>query len=404
MKKILSSLPFLVMLSIATVVFSFDLYIPSLPAIADAFSTSQEWAQLTMSAGILGSSLLTLLLGPLSDALGRRLILLISMVIFTLSSFAAVFSTSIEMLIICRLFQGMGGAAPMVLGFAIIADVYDHKQAALYYAYITTTITVSLVFAPMVGGYFAANFAWPSNFIFLGITGFLSTLLLIWGLDETLKQKRPFSFDRFLSYKKMLLHKNFMQMAFLPSLMIGGFVAFISIAAFYFIKELGIPPGTYGLYQSGMMFFNAFFSYLSGRAIRAFSVHKIARLGMILVTVGGVSFFLMALTPYHTPLMIAAAFSFYGAGLGFAFASITAESMALFPQEAGASSSAIGAIRGLVVSSSVSLSGYLYTNSILPIGVFILTITLLCLLLYRGIQKHIAAPQALAESHLEAHF
>ncbi|ARN84734.1 multidrug effflux MFS transporter [Candidatus Nucleicultrix amoebiphila] len=377
------SLPVIVMMAMAVSVFAFDLYVPSMPLMGDYFNCSRETIQLTLTAGITGSSLFTLILGPISDAIGRRKIMVAFQFIFFAASLICALAPSVEVLIIARFFQGMGGSAASVLSFAIFAEIFDHKKAAVYMAYLTTTITVSLVLAPMFGGYIAAHYSWQMNFLFLAFISSIAFLLLYFNLPETLKESKTLSFKSVMTvYWDIISNKDFHFMSFVPSLMIGGFVGFIATAVFYFVNVLSISPGHYGLYQAGIMFFNALFSYLAGKAIRAFSLVTTATIGMILFALGGLSFWATTSLGLSSPILLSACFSLYGAGLGFAFAAITAENMALFPKNSGATSAVIGFTRGTIISFSVWITGKIYAGTMVPVGIFILIATILCMSVY----------------------
>ncbi|MGN6671499.1 MAG: MFS transporter, partial [Candidatus Nucleicultricaceae bacterium] len=137
MRSFFTSLPFVILSAVSMSVFSFDLYIPCLPSIALWFDTTQEYAKLTISAGIVGSSLFTLILGPLSDAVGRRLILVYSQLVFCIARFIAAFSPTIEFLMVMRFIQGVGSSAAIVLSLAIISDSFPRKRAGIYFAYVS---------------------------------------------------------------------------------------------------------------------------------------------------------------------------------------------------------------------------------------------------------------------------
>ncbi|MBX9697133.1 MAG: MFS transporter [Alphaproteobacteria bacterium] len=383
MKSFFNSIPFIVLSAVSVCVFSFDLYIPNLPSIAEWFSTSQEYAKLTVSAGIIGSSLFTLILGPLSDAIGRRKILVSAQALFCATSFIAAFSPSIHFLMGIRFLQGVGSSAAMVLSFAIITDLFPKKKAAVYFAYISTTITVTLVAAPMVGGFIASHWTWHYCFILLGLMAALSTLHLYVYLPETLKERKQFSMPGALkNYAGIFRNPTFLMMSTMPSLIIGGFIAFITALSFYFIRDLGMSAFDFSLCQASIMFFNAAFSFLSSKAIHHWGSKRTAYVGVGIVVAGGGTLFLATLLGLGTPVILCTTFSLYGAGLGFVFAAVTSENMALSGAASGITSASITFIRGTLISLIISLESSLNTGSLLSLGSFILVITLMALVLF----------------------
>lgn len=383
MRHFFTSLPFVVLSAVSMSVFSFDLYIPSLPNIAFWFETSEEYAKLTISAGIIGSSLFTLILGPLSDAIGRRTLLVSSQALFCLASFVAAFSPSIHFLILMRLIQGIGSSAAMVLSLAIITDVFPPRRAAIYFAYITTTITVTLVVAPMFGGIIASHFSWHYCFVLLGVLTALSTIHLYFFMPETLKERKPISMNSMTQgYLSLVKNPFFLVMSAMPSLMIGGFIAFISSLSFYFINDLGMNSFEFSLHQAGIMFFNACCSYLSGKSIYKWGSKYTAHLGMMLFMFGGCSLFMATYFNYNNPIMLCATFSFYGAGLGLVFSAVTSENMVLSPAAPGTTSAAMAFIRGCLISFTISFESALHSGELQSLGYFVLSMTFLCAVLF----------------------
>ena len=386
LKKLSSSLwkiPALIMFAVAVSVISIDIYAPALPQMADWFNCSQEALQFSMSAGILASSLITPFVGPLSDALGRRNIFVYSQGIYVLGAFLAIFSPTIEAFILCRLIQGFGGATAMVLGFAIITDVYKGAKIATYFAYITTTITSSLVLAPLLGGFLTSQFNWQACFVFLTCITGLSMMTLLFLLPETLQQKSPVSLKGAVStYKSILMNRQFMGLALIPSLMIGGIVTFVSCSSFYFIEVLGISPKSFGIYQALIMVCNTLFSYLAGRSINVLGLPRTIRAGVGILTFGSLSFVLTSLIEPDQAALISAAMAIYGSGIGLVFGAITAQSMNLYPKASGAAAAALNLVRGLTITLCVSIGSIVYNGKIVEVALFLGILTIFSVSLY----------------------
>ncbi len=380
--------PLPLMMAIVACVFSVDIYIPSMPAMAEAFGTSQEMMQFSISAGLIGTSLATPIIGPLSDAIGRWKILVFSQIFFMLACFATIFATNIETFILCRFIQGIGGAAPFAIGFACVTDIFQGTRAAVYLSYLTTSITLSLVVAPLFGGVFASYFPWQAAFIFLTALAAFSIAVLYWRLPETLQTPSPFSFSKTLtSFGSMMVHKRFIVMATVPSLMIGGIIVFMSTGAFYFINELNIPAALYALFQGIIMFFNTMSSYFSGRLIQRFGLTKTTILGVTLFSIGSLAFLTSTLwIPENTAATIFA-ISLYASGLGLTFNTMTAQSMELFRHRAGTASSAISFIRGLLIAGSVAIGSQIYDGTLWPTSIFLAGITVLCVVMYYLVER-----------------
>jgi len=141
----------LVMLMVASQV-AITIFLPSLPAIADDLGTSQALAQMTVSAYLGTFALAQLVVGPLSDAVGRRGPLLAGLVLFTLGSAACAFAPDITVLITARVIQAIGGCACIVISRAIVRDTTDGAAATRAMAYLGMALAVAPMVAPLIGG------------------------------------------------------------------------------------------------------------------------------------------------------------------------------------------------------------------------------------------------------------
>jgi MFS transporter, DHA1 family, multidrug resistance protein len=374
------------LLSVMTVIFSTDIYIPSLPEMREYFSCSLKTIQFTITAGVLGGTFFTIILGPLADAWGRKKLFIGFHLVYTTASIAAIFSPTVEFLIIARFFQGVGATAAMVLSFAIIADIYSGVDIPIRFGYITSTITSSLVLAPILGGLLADYYSWQASFILLSTLGVLSLIPLLLFLPETLKTKTNFSLKKTTkTYFNILKHPSFILMTMKPSLMIGCIIAFTAIASFYYQNQLGIEMREFGFYQSIIMVFNTIFTYVAGRSIKKYGLPQTISNGFVIFVIGGITFFLTTVFYPQSPIILTACVSIYSGGIGYLFAAITAESMALFPNTSGATSALIALIRGAIIALCIFIASWLYDKfdgAIISIGFFVLAIIFICLLMY----------------------
>lgn len=172
-----------------------DIMLPSLPAMMHSLSLSTPQAQSLISVYLIGISLMHLVYGPISDSFGRKPILVTSLLIFMLSSFAAGFSESYSALFCARLFQALGACACLVLGKAIVADVCTKEESAKIFLIIFPAVGATCSMAPIVGGIISNMFNWTANFYFLGCINFLLLLATILFLKETHPHHKRISLD-----------------------------------------------------------------------------------------------------------------------------------------------------------------------------------------------------------------
>ena len=162
-----------------------DLYLPTLPAIARDYGTSDAAVQLTLSTFFVGMALGQLFFGPLSDRIGRRPSILLGCAVYVLASLVCAFAPSIEVLVAGRFFQALGCCAGMVTCRAIVRDRYDHRDSARIFSLLMLVLAVAPLLAPTIGGWIAALAGWHAVFlVFVGI-GLAVGAAVFWRLDES---------------------------------------------------------------------------------------------------------------------------------------------------------------------------------------------------------------------------
>ncbi len=167
-----------------------DMYLPALPELPGDFGSTPAAAQLTLSACIVGLAVGQLITGPLSDRFGRRIPLLIGVAVFVIASVICAVSTSMTVLIAVRLVQGAAGAAGIVVGRAIVADMFAGKVAAAYFSAIATINGLAPILAPVIGGQVLRVGTWRTVFWALAGVGAVLLVLAAVVLRETLPVDR----------------------------------------------------------------------------------------------------------------------------------------------------------------------------------------------------------------------
>ena len=148
-----------------------DMYLPSLPDIARQLGASTAQVQLTISAYLIGFAVGQILYGPVSDRHGRKPVLLAAVALYCVASLACALSTSIEMLIVSRFVQALGGSGGIVLARAIVRDLYSGARAGRELSLISSVMALAPVLAPIVGGVLQTGFGWRSIFVTLVARG-----------------------------------------------------------------------------------------------------------------------------------------------------------------------------------------------------------------------------------------
>lgn len=229
--------------------FSVDTYLPAFPNIEASLRASTIGVQQTLTAYMLSFAVMILWHGALSDAFGRRNIILGSLAVFAVASLGCAAAHSIEYLWAFRILQGVSAGAGVVIGRAVIRDMYADARATRLLSLVTMIFSIAPAIAPILGGWIVKLLDWRSIFLFL----FAYTVLLLWfcykRLPETLppEKRQPFN-PQFLaqSYKKVLSSPLFHLKAGAVAFNFGGLFLYVAAAPVFITRHLGLGPDQFG--------------------------------------------------------------------------------------------------------------------------------------------------------------
>ncbi|MDP1620318.1 MAG: multidrug effflux MFS transporter, partial [bacterium] len=175
--------------------FSIDTYMPSFPDMQAGLHATPLQLQQTLSVYLLAFGLMMLLHGALSDAFGRRPVILVSLVAFIAASVGCALSNQIEQLLVFRALQGLSAGAGMVVGRAMIRDLYAGHEAQRLMSQVTMIFGISPAIAPVIGGWLQIGFGWHAVFVFMAVLGVLLFVASWRYLPETLPPiaRQPFA-------------------------------------------------------------------------------------------------------------------------------------------------------------------------------------------------------------------
>ncbi len=210
--------------------FSIDTFFPSFRAMQAEFNVSAWQIQQTMTAYLLTYSFTVVVHGPLSDALGRRPVVLVGTFIYALGSLACMFAPNYESLVVFRALQGATAGAGVIVGRAVIRDLYDGPRAQKLMNLVSLIFGVAPALAPVFGGWVHVTLGWRWVFGFLAVFGILLTLATAWRLPETHPKERhlPFALRPILQAGGAILSDR-------PFVLLALTSGFIFMGAFCFI-------------------------------------------------------------------------------------------------------------------------------------------------------------------------
>jgi MFS transporter, DHA1 family, multidrug resistance protein len=222
-----------------------DMYLPALPKIADELAVSSSVAQLTLTGTLAGLALGQLIVGPLSDSLGRRRPLMAGIVLHMLASVLCVLAPDITALGVARSLQGMGAAATMVVAIAVVGDLFADSVAATVLSRLMLVLGVAPVVAPSLGAAVLLHASWHWVFAALVVLAGALLLLAALALPETLPvaHRRPLRVRSIAAtYVELLRDVRFVILVLVAALGMSGLFAYIAGASF-------VLQGRYGLDQ-----------------------------------------------------------------------------------------------------------------------------------------------------------
>jgi DHA1 family bicyclomycin/chloramphenicol resistance-like MFS transporter len=223
-----------------------DLYLPALPDISQQMSTTTSLVQLSLTASLLGLGLGQLFFGPLSDKLGRKLPLLLSLLLFIVSSMLCATTNDIHLLIVWRFIQGFSGAGGSVLSRSIARDKYTGTQLTRFFALLMTVNGIAPVISPVLGGYIAETLHWRALFWTMALAGAVLFLLSLIVLKETrLPQSAPESLGA--TTRAVLKNRTFLGFCFVQAFMLAGLFSYIGASSFVLQNEYGMSPMQFSL-------------------------------------------------------------------------------------------------------------------------------------------------------------
>ena len=321
--------------------FCIDAYLPSLEEIRRVFGISLVGAQQTLTAYMVPFAVMTLWHGAISDALGRRCVMLVSMALFAIASLGCALANGIEALLVFRGLQGVTAGAGMVVGRAVVRDLCDGPEAQRMMSLVSLVFAIAPAVAPVLGGWLHHWFGWRAAFFFM--TLFAATVLaLCWAmLPESLpvEQRQPLRPGFLLrSYARVLTSLPFLAACAALTLGGTGFFLYILSAPVFLIQHLSIPETQFiwlfGPLTAGM----ALGSWLSGRLADSMAPMKTVALGLGLMGAAALGNILPCLGA-PAGVWNVAPLPLYSFGMSLTFPSLTLMALGVFPSQRGLAAS-----------------------------------------------------------------
>ena len=270
--------------------FAPDMYLPSFHQMAQAFGSDLASVQMTLSSYLAGFAVMTLFYGTISDMFGRKLTMVTGFLCFSASSLGAATSDSLSMLVLWRLCQGIFAGCGMVIGMAIIRDLFGGPKAQMLMAYVSMVFGFGPALAPVIGGVVATHLSWESHFYILTlISAVLAALCLIF-LPETLPQEKrmtPRLGTLLSNYAAAARHSAFMTANTSLAVAFLGQGVFIAGAADWCVEVMHLAPDEFWKLFLPMVSGTVIGSWISARIASRLSTQGTIRVGFSVMFVAG---------------------------------------------------------------------------------------------------------------------
>lgn len=365
-----------------------DMYLPAMPAMAEALGTGPDQVQLTLSFYMAGFALAQLFCGPISDRFGRRPVMIAGFGVFLLASLLCAFAPSVEWLLAGRFLQALGGAAGPVLARAAVRDIHEPLEAGRVLSYMASTMALAPALAPVVGAGLLLFFGWESIFLLLALYAVVMLAILIWQLPEPLPVERRQSIAPrtiLRNYRMLLGQRAFVGYTLTNATAFAGMFAFLSGSSFVLIEFMGVAPTLYGILFT--LIVGGFFagSLISGRYGHRLGRDRLLRHATRLCALGGVTMAALSLLGVYSPWAVILPHIVYMVGFGMVMPQSMAGALAPNPQCAGAASSLFGFLQMTIAALGGALVGQFHDGTSHTMTIAIGLGGVLALLAHRGL-------------------
>ncbi|WP_341720947.1 multidrug effflux MFS transporter [Micromonospora sp. FIMYZ51] len=344
-----------------------DMYLPALPAIVDDFAITSSTVQLTLTGTLIGLALGQLVIGPLSDALGRRKPLIAGTALHVVASLGCALAPNIAVLGAFRVVQGLGAAAAAVIAMAVVRDLFSGSSFAQVLSRLLLVMGAAPVLAPTLGSELLRWTQWRGIFVALVVFGVLLMLVAALGLPETLppgRRQRGGVLPTARLYRSLLRDRAFVGLVLVAALAMSAIFAYVAGSSF-------VMQGQYGLSEQEFGFaFGAGAIGLIGatqgnvRLLRYYSPQRILVAALLIGSAAALLLLAVAATGFGGLPALLASLWLVLAATGLAMPNAPALALSRHGEAAGTASALLGAVQFGVGAVAAPLVGVLGTGAV----------------------------------------
>lgn len=366
--------------------FTIDTYLPSFPAIEAEFGISRALLSQSLAFYLAAFAISTLVLGPLADRLGRRRVILGTLLFYVAASLGCALADDYGTFLFFRLMQGVAAGGGLAAGRAMIRDVYNPRDAQHAMSRVMMLFAVAPAIAPVIGGWLHDAFGWHSVFYFLALYSGVVYLLMLFLIPETLAPALRQSFHPVnvaRVYGRTLVHRRFLSLVFIVSCYFGGMFLYIAGAPTVIFDFMNLESGDFAVLFVPMVAGMIAGAWLSGRLAHRWQAERTVKLALTLMALGTLLNVAQALWLPPSAVTMIAPLMLYTCGIGIAMPAMTVLSLDCFPHNRGSASAVHGFVQmlGNALIASVAVPLLSHHPSHLALGQ--LALVAIALLLWR---------------------
>jgi DHA1 family bicyclomycin/chloramphenicol resistance-like MFS transporter len=373
---------------------STDMYLPALPTVSQDLDSTTALTQMTLTACILGLALGQVVVGPLSDARGRRQPLLIGIAVFAFTSLLCIVAPNVAVLAILRFLQGLAGAAGLVLALAIARDLYAGLALARCISLLLGVNFLAPIVAPVFGGQLLRFSSWRGVFLTLAGVGVAFLLATAFGLGETLPEdsrQRGGLAAAPKAFRELLASRRFVGCALASSFAFAAGIVYISVSPFVLETVYGLSPQVFSLVFGVNALGLAATAQVGARLVGRLSPQTLLTWGVAAIAVAGTALLVVVLVGIGLMAVLPILFVLT-ASLGLLAPNAAALALAdTDTRTAGSASALLGVLQfsvGAVVAPLVGLGG---TATAFPMSAVIATFGLASLVVFLAFYRPVRA-------------
>lgn len=356
-----------------------DLYLPAFPAIAGDLTAAESAVQLTLTGTLLGFAIGQLILGPLSDSLGRRRPLIAATAVHVVASVLCALAPNIAMLGGFRVLQGMAAAAGAVVSMAVVRDLYTGLPAVRLLSRLMLVTGVAPVLAPSLGGQVLQFTDWRGVFWVLAVLGLGLVMVVVFGLEETLPPHRRRSggvASTVRTYGSILRGRTFVGLMLTSGLMMAALFAYIAGSSFVFQDVYGLSEQAYGVMFGVNSAGLVLATQLNARLVRRVKAQWILSGALIAATTASAVMLVFALTGTFGMLGIAVPLFVLLTTVGFTMPNTPVLALAEHGSSAGTAAALLGAMNFAIGAVTAPVVGAFGGGSAVPMAAMMVAMSL----------------------------